>query len=85
MVERMFKGNCQICARKDVWCNTHHFVPKRLLNIIPLKKKKKWKDHKVKVCKTYHRHIHPENKLYIKIKGLLKEINRLNKLLEETK
>jgi len=68
--EITFNANCQICSKKDVPCRKHHLVPQRLLNILPIKNRKKWEHLKVVACDKCNRYFHPENKLYQKISVL---------------
>jgi hypothetical protein len=76
MAEIRFISNCKVCGRKQVMCRNHHLIPKRLLATLPLKQQKKWRYQIVVICDKCNRFIHPENVLYRKIKGLMKELKK---------
>lgn len=68
--EITFNANCEICGRKNVPCRKHHLVPQRLLKILPFKRKERWERMTVIACNSCNCHLHPENKLYNRIKVL---------------
>lgn len=76
--EITFISNCDLCGERDVQCRNHHLIPQRLLNILPLNRKKRWQHMKVVACTKCNGYLHPENKLYRTIEDLrskLKEVH----------
>jgi hypothetical protein len=71
-----FKGVCEVCDRHDVDCHNHHTIPKRLLDIIPVKKAKYWENRQIRICVRCNKFMHPENTLYAKIEGLKRELDK---------
>jgi DNA repair photolyase len=72
-----FIANCEICPRKNVPCRNHHFVPQRLLRTLPLELQRRWEYMKVRICNSCDKYMHPEEHLYLKIKYLEGEIEKL--------
>lgn len=75
--EETFTADCCLCGAKDVPCRNHHLIPQRLLNILPISRRKRFKFQVIKACNRCNRVLHPENKLYERINVLVKEIKKL--------
>lgn len=82
--EITFRDRCDICG-EDGECRNHHWVPKRLQNILNKKQRKKWEHFKSKICNKCNDYIHPENKLYERIEVLVNEVKKLNMEKDEKK
>jgi hypothetical protein len=83
MEEITFQGDCEICPRKDTPCRYHHFVPQRLLKILPQRFAEKWKFMKVRICNSCNNYFHPENSLYNRIEFLLNKIKELEEKIRK--
>lgn len=72
--ETTFIDDCRICGARKVQCLSHHFIPIRLLRVLPINKAKRWVHQKTIICTKYNSYVHPENRLYQKIAALEREL-----------
>jgi hypothetical protein len=72
--EILHEGDCQICGARNVPCRNHHIVPRRLLEILPKSRARRWEHQKIRICNKCNAYIHPENRLYEKILILEKKL-----------
>lgn len=77
--EITFNGTCGVCGRKNVECLMHHLIPRRLLNIIPKNRARKFEHQKIIICIKCNNYFHVENKLYRRI-NLLERIIAFEKV-----
>ncbi|MEK6886830.1 MAG: hypothetical protein AABW88_03280 [Nanoarchaeota archaeon] len=79
MKEITFNADCEICGTKDTPCRNHHLIPQRLLNVLPMNRKKRLEHMKMRACNKCNGYLHPENKLYERIEVLEKKVKEYYK------
>ena len=68
--EITFIDNCEICGKRERPCMNHHMIPRRLLNIIPKNRARKYEYWRVRICEKCNKFFHPENRWYKKMQML---------------